>query len=741
MHPQIFSAVVMRKSVDMRRFAHTQVWVAAAGVIAVTGCAPQFQTQIVGRTTAVAGPPGSSAAVAAEIPVPESPNAQVLRYVVGLPRAVQLRYQVACPTAEREGTLGETFETYRTRRLAELERERRAEANLIGAVVGAVAPPVRAGAAVSGPGGSAAVTGEINPGAAAAEAAHASLPAASLPPGDTGAAVVRGAVELGASPAGRCALTLTADPPLQDVSGAEVQLELVRLVDVEGEERARLAAIRAEQDKRARVLRVWLLGSLQRQGADPMARERARAAAQARAEEENRRRMAAADDENRRRQAAADEENRRRQAAADAENRRRQADQTRADQERWQREQARLAQENAARTQGEREAAERRAQQWRAQQAAFAVRWQILARLQRLGADPLARERARAAALARADEENRQRQAAEQERLRREREAAAERERREAPERERRARLERERLAREEADRVAKVETDRKALAGVGRSPPEAGVRGAREGRARRGGTSRTDRARRGGTAHTGRARGGGAPRAGLARAARRPSRCAGRCWPGCSGRGRIRCTGRSWRKRACVAHQEEQRRRYEAKARRELEIVVARRTAIDLRLNMLARLRAMGADPDYRRHRDEAMFREMDAEARRTQTARAEAAERVRWETQAAIDLRVLTKLRLRQAGAVDRPSCPPPPAETPPPAPFAGATWIGGRYDWNGIAWMWSSGHYEHPPETGAVWVPPREHLGQRHAGHPPRPLGPHDGRAAAADPAALT
>jgi len=135
MHPQIFSAVVMRKSVDMRRFVRAQVWVAAMSVWTVTGCAPQFQTQIVGRTTAVAGPPGASSAVAAEIPVPESPNAQVvLRYVVALPRAVQLRYQVACPTAEREGTLGETFETYRTRRLAELERERRAEANLIGAV-------------------------------------------------------------------------------------------------------------------------------------------------------------------------------------------------------------------------------------------------------------------------------------------------------------------------------------------------------------------------------------------------------------------------------------------------------------------------------------------------------------------------------------------------------------------------------------------------------------------------------
>jgi len=68
---------------------------ASAIVAAVTGCAPQLQTQIVGRTTAVAGPPAATTqVVAAEIPVPESHSAQGLRYVVALPRAVQLHYQV-----------------------------------------------------------------------------------------------------------------------------------------------------------------------------------------------------------------------------------------------------------------------------------------------------------------------------------------------------------------------------------------------------------------------------------------------------------------------------------------------------------------------------------------------------------------------------------------------------------------------------------------------------------------------
>src|SRR6478735_6441126 len=200
MNPQIFSTLVTPRSFV--------IVVALAIATTVTGCAPQLQTQIVGRTTAVAGPPAAAAqVVAAEIPVPESHSAQVLRYVVALPRAVQLHYQVTCPSAEREGTVGETFDSYRARRLAELERERQAQARLIGSIVGAVAPPVRAEGAAVGPGGSAAVGGEINPGAAAADAARAGLPQASLPPGDVGATVVRGSVALGASEAGRCAMT------------------------------------------------------------------------------------------------------------------------------------------------------------------------------------------------------------------------------------------------------------------------------------------------------------------------------------------------------------------------------------------------------------------------------------------------------------------------------------------------------------------------------------------------------
>jgi hypothetical protein len=373
-------------------------------------------------------------------------------------------------------------------------------------------------------------------------------------------------------------------------------------------------------------------------------------------------------------------------------------------------------------------------------------------RLQRLGADPMARERARAAALARteeesrrrqatADEENRRRQetaarteqarlAAEQERLRREQAEAAERERREAPERERRAREERERLAKEEADRQARLareEADRQARLAKEEADRQARIaveqaRVAREYEIR----VKADR-----EAAERRAREWRARQAAFA--------LRWQLLAGLQRQGADPLHRQHLEEARVAARMEEQRRQYEARARRELDVVVARRAAIDLRFGLLARLQTMGADPDFRRKRDETMFRDMDAEARRLETARVEASERVRWETQAAIDLRVLTKLRLRQLGAVDRPTCPPRRSETPPPAPFAGATWIQGAT--TGTASPGSG----RPATTNAR--PKRARSGSRPRRSrsaarwsSARPLGPHLGRAATADPKAL-
>jgi hypothetical protein len=681
MHRQIFWRGVTRAA-------------ALAIVLGVTGCAPQLQTQMIGRTTGMATL--AATPLATELPVPESTSTQVLRYVVSLPRAVQLRYQLACPTAQRDGTLGETFDRYRDRRLAELERERQAQAKLIGSLVGAVAPPARATAGVSGPGGSATATAEVNPGAAATAVADQSLPPPQLPPGDTGAQVVQATVDLGATPAGKCALTLAPDPPEQDALGTHVLLELVRIVDVEAEERARQAALRVEQDRRARELRVWLVGALQHRGADPNARARARALA----EEDQRRRAAAAAEEDRRRAAVAEEDQRRRVAAAAEEDRRRQ-------EVAWRKEQERQRSERMEQDRREHADAALRQKAAAARQANLSLRLTIVARLQGLGADPGLRarreaERQRAAeqerlrlaqqeALrqqqqAQLDAQRRQQQAQlDAERARQDAERArqqaqldarraqqdAERAQQEARERDRLAALERERLAAlarqretqavQEAERQARIEI-------------EASERRLREWHARQASFAlRQILAGR------------------LVRLGADPQH-----------RQRLE-------EARLVARREAERRAYDERARGELQRELDRRAAVELRFRLAGRLTAMGADPEFRRKRDAQMFLDLDAEARRQEVAQREASERVRAETQAALDLRVQAKLRLKLQGAVDRPPCPPPVAETPPPAPFASAIWIPGRHDWNGIAWVWASGHYEQPPQADAIWVPP--------------------------------
>jgi len=71
MHAQIFSMHVTRKLV--RGVTSAMGFGALVGAFA--GCAPQFQTQLIGQTTILAGAPGAGPAAVAEIPVPESRSA------------------------------------------------------------------------------------------------------------------------------------------------------------------------------------------------------------------------------------------------------------------------------------------------------------------------------------------------------------------------------------------------------------------------------------------------------------------------------------------------------------------------------------------------------------------------------------------------------------------------------------------------------------------------------------------
>lgn len=46
----------------------------------------------------------------------------------------------------------------------------------------------------------------------------------------------------------------------------------------------------------------------------------------------------------------------------------------------------------------------------------------------------------------------------------------------------------------------------------------------------------------------------------------------------------------------------------------------------------------------------------------------------------------------------------------EVPTSRPSADHTWVAGYWRWQNNQYMWVPGHWEVPPRTGAVWVPPR-------------------------------
>jgi hypothetical protein len=56
-----------------------------------------------------------------------------------------------------------------------------------------------------------------------------------------------------------------------------------------------------------------------------------------------------------------------------------------------------------------------------------------------------------------------------------------------------------------------------------------------------------------------------------------------------------------------------------------------------------------------------------------------------------------------------VEQPPAPPPPeAEPPPPPPpTPDAYWVVGYHRWNGRAYIWERGHFEHRPHANARWV----------------------------------
>src|SRR5687767_258429 len=119
----------------------------ATTIALVTGCASNIRYDVVGNDTAPVLPRGAAApAPVGGIALARGQYRFALTFDV--PRAQIVEWTVACPGSEQRGTVGETFESYRARRLVELQRQRERDrqnvAAVSGAIIGAVAPDVHA---------------------------------------------------------------------------------------------------------------------------------------------------------------------------------------------------------------------------------------------------------------------------------------------------------------------------------------------------------------------------------------------------------------------------------------------------------------------------------------------------------------------------------------------------------------------------------------------------------------------
>ncbi len=203
------------------------------------------------------------------------------------PRAQVVAWKLMCNGTEvANGSVGEPFEQYRARRIAELKKDRANERSAAGAVtsllVGAVTPRAKVGPVTARvddrglpPGGSAAEgrRGVIDPDAAGAVVAGSIDDRVELPPGDVGAGKLTVRAHLAA--AGACSVVVLADDP--NVIGT---YRITRVHDLDGEARERVVAANVH----AVEVRTRVATLLVTEGADGEARERRRLAFEAEAE-------------------------------------------------------------------------------------------------------------------------------------------------------------------------------------------------------------------------------------------------------------------------------------------------------------------------------------------------------------------------------------------------------------------------------------------------------------------------
>jgi len=277
-----------------------------ASLATAAGCgANHYKREVVGAGGGVIALRGDTAPPATTIQLGRGSYDLALSFDV--PRAQVVEYELSCPGLfARKGSVGETFEQYRARRIAQLNQMAARDRQAMSAVVGAVAPNLgvrgQAQSTQVTPAGTATTTttvdAQVSGQAAGTAVAQEAFPEIrELPPGDVGRGRLDARMNVTLGEEATCSLLAYADDANVLVG---YQLTHIRNLKQEAQEK-RIAANEA-----AAGVRVQLTAQLEANGADPLALQKKREA-EARASAE-------AADRRRREQAIADAERMRKEA-------------------------------------------------------------------------------------------------------------------------------------------------------------------------------------------------------------------------------------------------------------------------------------------------------------------------------------------------------------------------------------------------------------------------------------------
>lgn len=218
----------------------------------------------------------------------DTTGAHRVDWSIATPRALRLSWTIDCGGVVQAGAAGETFEEYRVRRVAEIRAERERQKQTIAAVGGAVLGTVGGTAVARTPDGEAradvAVDGEAV-GAVVAEGVISDD--VQLPAGDLGASSYGGTITLTVDNPGVCTMAVAPELEGEDASGVTGQFRVVHVVDLYAEraaanQRARTAAISVRGTLQAGLVTRGADPELRaRLEAERLAEAQARAAAEA----------------------------------------------------------------------------------------------------------------------------------------------------------------------------------------------------------------------------------------------------------------------------------------------------------------------------------------------------------------------------------------------------------------------------------------------------------------------------